>query len=369
MAGCSAEGIITSAGAIEDPFAVAVALLQSDDVRFHLASATGMKADSVKVGRELAASLQPYLGKDALSMFVVLDGLTVNFDALLSGFSEGAPKDFLPIFGGTASDNWTFENTYQYIGDEVLSDSVVAVLFSGPGRFVHAVNHGCVPIGAERKVTRSEGNIIWEIDGKPALDVMREYIDIEKDGDWRKAIVNLAIGFKAPGDFASTYDEYLIRFVPQKDDDKKWIGLPTTVEQGTSIWMTRRDYEKISDGLDRTAKQLNASLPRGRPRSLLPHRLAHRPRPRLALLPRRREGEAHRAAARAGRPNDAVDRLLFVRRDRFGEEDELLSQLHVRRRRARIARSDVSTLGREDSPPLPADARLRDLEVSNAAAR
>jgi hypothetical protein len=260
LAGCSAEGIITSAGAIEDPFAVAVALLQSDDVRFHAVSASGMKADSVRVGREIADGLQPHIGRDSFAILMLLDGLTVNFDSVLKGFSERVPKGMPPLFGGTASDNWTFENTYQYINDDVLSDGAVAVLLSGSSRFVHAVNHGCVPIGAERKVTRAVGNIIWEIDGKPALDVMREYIDIEEERDWQKAIVNLAIGFKAPGDFAASYDEYMIRFVPQKDDTEKWIGIPTSIEAGTSIWMTRRDYDKISDGLERISKQLNASL-------------------------------------------------------------------------------------------------------------
>jgi hypothetical protein len=260
LAGCSAEGIITSAGAIEAPFAVAVALIKSDDVRFRVVFAKGLKADSRRVGREIADGLQGHIGRDAVALFMLLDGLTLNFDSVLSGFCERAPKDCPPLFGGTASDNWMFENTYQYVDDEVLSDAAVAVLLSGETRVTHAVNHGCVPIGAERKVTRSVGNVIWEIDGKPALDVMREYIDIEEERDWQKAIVNLAIGFKAPGDFAASYDEYMIRFVPQKDDSEKWIAIPTSIEAGTSIWMTRRDYDKISDGLERISKQLNSTL-------------------------------------------------------------------------------------------------------------
>jgi hypothetical protein len=270
LAGCSAEGVITSAGAMEDPFAVAVALIQSDDVRFRAVSASGLKEDSARVGREIADILQADLGRDAIALLMLPDGLTVNFDSVLRGFSERAPKGFPPLFGGTASDNWSFEKTYQYIDDEVLSDAAVAVLMSGQSHFTHAVNHGCVAIGAERKVTRAVGNVIWEIDGKPALDVMREYIDIEEEHDWQKAIVNLAIGFKAPGDFAPSYDEYMIRFVPQKDDNERWIAIPTAIETGTSIWMTRRDYDKISDGLERIAKQIRATL-EGRTPSLFIH--------------------------------------------------------------------------------------------------
>jgi hypothetical protein len=166
----------------------------------------------------------------------------------------------LPILGGTAADNWTLERTYQYLDDEVYSDAAVAVLISGSGRIVHAIEHGCVAIGAERKITKAVDNVIWEIDGKPALDVMREYVDVETEEKWKKAIVSLAIGLRAPGRAGSSTDEYLIRFIPLKNDAEKWIMTQTAIAEGTSIWMTNRDYEKISEGIERVAKHMHASL-------------------------------------------------------------------------------------------------------------
>ena len=68
------------------------------------------------------------------------------------------------------------EPTYQYCDDEVISDGISYALLSGEARTAWAISHGCIPIGGERIVTRSKGNVIYEIDGKPATEVLKEYL-------------------------------------------------------------------------------------------------------------------------------------------------------------------------------------------------
>ena len=81
------------------------------------------------------------------------------------------------MWGGGAGNN--FNNwaspTYQYCDDEVITDGVSYALLSGTAQAGWAISHGCIPIGGERIVTRSQGNIIYEIDGKPAMEVFEEY--------------------------------------------------------------------------------------------------------------------------------------------------------------------------------------------------
>jgi hypothetical protein len=258
LVGCSAEGVITSSHPTEDPFAVAVALLASDELRFHPVVAHGLKEGSKRAGHAIASGLREYLGDDSHAILMLADGLTLDFESLAEGWEEAGTLRSIPIFGGTSSDNWTLERTYQYADDEVYSDAAIAVLIAGGGRLVHAVNHGCVAVGSEHTITKSSGNVIWEIDGKPALDVISEYIDV--DMDWARAVAALAIGFRAPGDLTSSYDEFMIRYIPRKDDVERWIATPTAFASGTSIWMTRRDYDKISHGLDCMATGLKAAL-------------------------------------------------------------------------------------------------------------
>lgn len=261
LCGCSGEGIIANGEADESNFAVAVMAIESDELRFAHGLSEGLCGGARPVGAEVARNLAPGVGPDARALFVFADGLSFNFDAFRAGF-ESVPglSQGLPFFGGTSADNWKLEKTYQYCDDRIATDGVAWALLSGPGRIVWAVNHGCLPIGLERKVTKSSGNVIYEIDGMPVLTVLREYLVADEIENWQKAIVNLSLGFKAPGEMAAGYDDYLIRFMPSKDDAAGSVTIPTDVVEGSSVWMTRRDQEKIAAGLDRMGAEVHEGL-------------------------------------------------------------------------------------------------------------
>ena len=259
LCGSSGEGIIAGTEADESNFSVAVMAISSDELRFNSAIATDLKRDSEGVGRRIAEALRPKIGHDALGVVMLADGLTLNFDRFLSGFEAAVGLDRpLPLFGGTSADNWEMKHTYQYSDDRVVSDGVACVLVSGRANVAWSVNHGCLPIGVERKVTKCQGNVIYEIDGKPILQVLKEYLVGDEIDNWNKTVVNLCLGFKAPGSMRD-YDEYLIRFMPAKDDATGSITISTEVTEGTSVWMTRRDFEKIAKGVDRIAQEIQTA--------------------------------------------------------------------------------------------------------------
>jgi hypothetical protein len=259
LCGSSGEGIIAGAEADESNFSVAVMAISSDELRFDTAIATDLKRDAEAAGRRIGDALRAASGADALGVVMLADGLTLNFDRFLRGFESGGPRDRpWPVFGGTSADNWAMKRTYQYCDDRVVSDGVVCALVSGRARVAWAVNHGCLPIGVERTVTKCLGNVIYEIDGKPILEVLKEYLVGDEIDNWNKTVVNLCLGFKAPGTMKD-YDEYLIRFMPTKDDASGSITISTEVTEGTSVWMTRRDFDKIAYGVDRIAQELHAA--------------------------------------------------------------------------------------------------------------
>ena len=260
LSGCSGEGIIVEDQPDESNFAVAVMALRSDEIRFQHGIATGLRTDSIGVGRAIGQAIQPFLSSETRALFLFPDGLTINFDGLSAGLeAELKLAQMLPLVGGTAGDNWQFKQTYQYCDDEVVTDGVAWALLAGQVRIASAVNHGCVAIGVEHKVTRSMGNTIFEIDGKPSLQVLKEYLTEEEMADWGKAVVNLPLGFEAPKDM-NGYDQYLIRAMLVRDDAVGSVTIPTEVSAGTSIWMTRRDYEKVVSGADRLARQIKEQL-------------------------------------------------------------------------------------------------------------
>jgi len=172
----------------------------------------------------------------------------------------------LPLVGGTAGDNLAFEGTYQYCDDRVISDGVAWALLSGQAQVAWTVNHACVPIGIEYKVTRCEGNVIYEMDGRPALEVLKEYVSDVGMEDWAMAVLAFPLGLKVPG-LVEDYDEYIIRgIVGGKDDATGSFAIPTEVSEGMSIWVTRRDYEKVVHGVERATEEIRTQLGGKQPR-------------------------------------------------------------------------------------------------------
>jgi hypothetical protein len=118
-----------------------------------------------------------------------------------------------------------------------------------------------IPIGGERIVTRSEGNVIYEIDGEPATEVLKEYLPedaLTDERNWLRYAISLALTFKAPSYMKD--EEYVVRGVPQLSLTDGSIIVQSDVEEGTSIWFSSRDVEKITTGFDRMATQIKEQL-------------------------------------------------------------------------------------------------------------
>jgi hypothetical protein len=182
-----------------------------------------------------------------------------NLDEMFAALEENLPDElFLPRWGGGANNNFDMaEPTYQYRDDEAISGGVSYVLLSGKAQASWTISHGCIPIGAERLVTRSKGNVIYEIDGKPAVEVLKEYLPeqaLADDRDWMLYAISLALCFKAPSYMKD--EEYVVRGVPTVKMDDGSITVQTEVSERTSVWFSSRDKEKISTGFDRMARQI-----------------------------------------------------------------------------------------------------------------
>jgi hypothetical protein len=264
LCGCSGEGVIARGEADESNFAVAVMAISSDQLRFSHGMVTGLREDPTEAGRAIAKAIQPEVNSDTLALFLFPDSVIVNFDRLLAGLEGQLKLDhLLPLMGGLAADNWALKRTYQYHNDQVVSDGAAWALLSGGAQIAWAVNHGCVPVGVEHKVTRCERDVIYEIDGRPILELLREYLTDDELEDWAKLTMTFILGLEAPG-YMQDHDEYVIRGVAVGRDDATgsidYIGIGTEVSEGTSIWVTRRDYEKLAHGVDRIAEEIKTQL-------------------------------------------------------------------------------------------------------------
>ncbi|MEB3210863.1 MAG: FIST N-terminal domain-containing protein, partial [Leptolyngbyaceae bacterium] len=84
--------------------------------------------------------------------------------------------DRVAVFGGLTADQGRFKQTHQFFQDQVYSDAIPILLFSGPVLFSHGIASGWAPIGKRGRITRVVNNIVYEIDGAPALDFYKYYL-------------------------------------------------------------------------------------------------------------------------------------------------------------------------------------------------
>ena len=298
LTGCSAEGTINGDDADESNFSVVVTAISSDELHWMNGLAAGLRADPRDAGKRVAQDLLPHLSAETIGLFVFPDGVSLSLEHFFAGL-EGtlSSERFLPMWGGGAGNNYIFgEPTYQYCDDEVVSDGVSYALLSGRARASWALSHSLIPIGGERKVTRSQGNVIYEIDGKPATEVLNEYLPegaLADERDWSRYAYSLALTSKAPSYMKD--EEYIVRGVPQLNLTDGSVTVQTEVTEGTSVWFSSRDKEKITAGLDRMAAQIKEQLGGAQPKLVFQFecstrgKLMFREQEKLQLLKRLRQ--------------------------------------------------------------------------------
>jgi hypothetical protein len=260
LVGCSGQGVIVQGEADESSFSVAILAIKSDELHFSnhlvLRQQATETLDFEAVGQTLGHKIQAEKLTEAIALFLFTDGLTLNFDRLAAGLQSVLKIDHpLPILGGAAGSDLEMQVTYQFCDDRVVSDGTVVALMSGKARIAWAVNHGCVPIGTEYKITRAEGNLIYELDHKPVFDVLQQYFSDEELDRWDRTMVSFCFGIKSEGE-----EEFTIRYLPRKDQEAGAVMLQTEVTEGTGIWVMRRDQELIYQGAEHLAESLKAKL-------------------------------------------------------------------------------------------------------------
>ncbi|MBF0393898.1 MAG: FIST C-terminal domain-containing protein [Alphaproteobacteria bacterium] len=172
VVGCSTAGEITRRGVDNGSCVVTAIRFAGTPVRVAEAPLTGIEG-SFASGEDLARRLA---GPGLAGALVFGRGLGINGSALIDGMASVLGAD-LPISGGLAGDDGAFQRTLILTPSGVFDDRVVAIgFFGGRLRLGHGSFGGWEPFGPTRRVTRAEGNILFELDGEPALNIYKRYL-------------------------------------------------------------------------------------------------------------------------------------------------------------------------------------------------
>lgn len=256
LSGCSAEGIISGERSDEADYAVVVMVIASDRITFEPFMIEGYGENSQACGVQIANLLEANKDADVAGMILLPDGLVGNCADFLKGLTAAAQKNIATV-GGSAADGMAFMQTYQYHDDKVSTGAVAGFFVRGPAKFAVATSHGCTPLGLERTITKAEGGWVYEIDGKSAWSVFREYLDGDPQDLNAEGIVHICVGEKIPVPKESSYPPYIIRTPLKLDKEKGALFFPGGgFTSGTRVRLTRRDADMIKKSATDCAKQI-----------------------------------------------------------------------------------------------------------------
>lgn len=175
LVGCTTAGEISDDGVSDGE--VVLSAIAFDAPGFEVATTQlGGMDDSRAAGARLAADLVAKAGAGLHNVLVLGQGVDINGSALIEGFESVLPEG-VALSGGLAGDGAAFKETFTMSDAAVGNRQLVAIGFHGARtRVSHGTFHGWQPFGPARKVTRSAGNVLFELDGEPALDVYKRYL-------------------------------------------------------------------------------------------------------------------------------------------------------------------------------------------------
>jgi hypothetical protein len=249
FAGCSTSGEILGATLADDSLSVAV--MRFGHTRLEMASApVSASADSFQAGESLARKLaDPSLR----SVFVLSDGLRVNGSELIRGLNAALPADVL-VTGGLAGDGARFQRTWIVDGDAPGAGLVCAVGFYGDRvRVGHGSKGGWDVFGPERLVTRSEGNVLYELDGKPALQLYKDYLGERAAGLPATALL-FPLALRRDGDDHKS----LVRTILAVDEQAQTMTFAGDIPQGSLAQLMRANFDRLIEGAGESALMTRA---------------------------------------------------------------------------------------------------------------
>jgi len=250
--GCSGSGEILNDRLHDDTLSVGLSRLPNSRLAQAFAPVRD-RGDSFRAGDLLARQLE---GPGLKGVLVFTDGLNVNGSELARGLASVLPPG-VTVTGGLAGDADKFQSTWTLLGDKLGSNMAVAIGFYGDRvRIGHGSKGGWDAFGPERRVTRSSGNVLFELDGKPALSLYKQYL-----GEKAAGLPGSALLFPLSLRSSAQADQMLVRTVLAVSEADNSMTFAGDVPEGSSVQLMRANFDRLVAGAAEATRQANSIVP------------------------------------------------------------------------------------------------------------
>jgi hypothetical protein len=244
LLGCSTAGEICGTQVSDESLVVTA-------IRFESTQLKGARVRMSEVENTFQASelLAKALPREGLvHVFVLSDGLKVNGSDLVKGLTKELPPD-VSLTGGLSGDGDRFKETLVFWDDLPERDTIAALGFYG-----NRLKVGCGSLGGwdsfgpERLITRSIGNVLYELDGKSALELYKKYL-----GEHAKGLP--ATGLLFPLSLRTQEDKTgVVRTILSINEKEQSLTFAGDVPQGSYARLMKANFDRLIDGSIGAAK-------------------------------------------------------------------------------------------------------------------
>lgn len=252
LVGCSSAGEILGTCLEDDSWSVAVMQFEHTGLKVVSAEIRSSRS-SFDVGASLVSNLQ---GPDLSGILVLSDGLNVNGSALIQGINSQIPPEVV-VVGGLAGDGQSFHQTWVMAEGAPRTGLIAAVgLYGKRVVLTYGSRGGWTPFGPEREVTRSDANVLYELNGKPALALYKRYL-----GDLAAQLPASAMYLPLCLRTEEADGRRLVRSVLSVDETAGSITFAGDIPMGSRVQFMRGNTEELVEGAATAATSMASQEP------------------------------------------------------------------------------------------------------------
>lgn len=255
--GSSGAGILTEEIEIERQAGLGLMLISPGHMETASFMIKNLQESNFKAGEKAGAAMRTSPPPHLLLLFP--DPFSFQSHLFFDGFENAC--GYVPMLGGASAESGKEEKTYQIRGEDVSFDSVVGLSLAGDFRFEMGMTRSCQPFGDSFRVTRAEGNMIYEMDGRPAYDILLESISHIQFDHPDEIFQRVFLGTPMKSfqtDFKKS--DYFIRNIMGVNAKKGMVACVSPVEEGEFVTFTVRDPSLARRDLQRMLEELKQRI-------------------------------------------------------------------------------------------------------------
>ncbi len=251
IVGCTCAGVIGKEGPNESLRAIAIMAVKGNVEEFGVVgSSYPVHYNAFNFGRSMASELKAGCPEPNMIFFHPSVITMYNAQDIISGIESVFGPD-VPVVGGASIDNMKLIKSFAFMDEKILEGGAIMIGFADPSlELISHANHGFDIVGDPLIITKFEDERILELDGKPAWKRWTEKLGLPESSSGSEVLVFAPLATELAPEYHEVYgNEYMVVGCMPLPDKSIWSA--KDISGIKHLWLTRRNENKIFDGVER----------------------------------------------------------------------------------------------------------------------